>query len=141
MFIPELADLYRRQRPSLRASAIILWSARDVGFRFTDVLAAFDRPGALLERFRAAARALIARGAQAIIPGEAPLNVLLARSGRDGGRWRSGDRQPWSLGSRRRGRGGCAALRRFAPVAQGYFGALADRSRRDEILSFYGLKQ
>ena len=55
--------------------------AHDVGFTFQDVLKAFDSPAELLERFKASARALIKRGADVIIPGEAPLCVLLANNG------------------------------------------------------------
>lgn len=53
----------------------------DVGFRFADVLAAFDKPGPLIDRFREAARKSIAAGTEVIIPGEAPLCVLLASQG------------------------------------------------------------
>ncbi|MFC4275383.1 aspartate/glutamate racemase family protein [Achromobacter aloeverae] len=52
-----------------------------VGFTFNDVLKGFGDPTELIERFQAAARKLIARGADVIIPGEAPLNVLLAQNG------------------------------------------------------------
>ncbi len=52
-----------------------------VGFTFNDVLAAFDRPGPIIDRFRASARRLIGAGADVIIPGEIPLNVLLASEG------------------------------------------------------------
>ena len=52
-----------------------------VGFRFEDVLASFDQPSQIVDRFNIAARALIARGADVIIPGEAPLNVLMQRAG------------------------------------------------------------
>jgi Asp/Glu/hydantoin racemase len=54
---------------------------RDVGFRFKDVLAAYDDPTDLFRRFETAARDLIAHGADVIIPGEAPLCVLLAAHG------------------------------------------------------------
>lgn len=52
-----------------------------VGFRFNDVLEAFDKPGPIIDRFRTAARRLIEAGADVIIPGEIPLNVLLASEG------------------------------------------------------------
>lgn len=55
--------------------------ARHVGFRFKDVLAAYEDPTELIGRFEVAARALIAEGADVIIPGEAPLCVLLASHG------------------------------------------------------------
>jgi Asp/Glu/hydantoin racemase len=54
---------------------------RPVGFGFRDVLAAFDRPGPIIDRFRIAARQMIADGADVIIPGEIPLNMLLAAEG------------------------------------------------------------
>jgi Asp/Glu/hydantoin racemase len=52
-----------------------------VGFAFNDVLKGFSDPTELIDRFKAAARKLIAQGADVIIPGEAPLNVLLAQNG------------------------------------------------------------
>ncbi|MBN8478063.1 MAG: racemase [Burkholderiales bacterium] len=54
---------------------------RGVGFRFQDTLRAFDAPGPLIDRFRESARLLIQAGADVIIPGEVPLNVLLASEG------------------------------------------------------------
>lgn len=137
VFIPELAELYRDnvRRHGLGCRLI---DACDVGFRFTDVLAGFDAPGPLIDRFRSAARGLIARGAEAIVPGEAPLNVLLAMNGVhdvDGvpvidslGAWvRAAEA---AVDERRAGHGA---------VGTGYFGAIPDPVRRDEILGFYGL--
>ncbi|MDO8280357.1 MAG: aspartate/glutamate racemase family protein [Burkholderiaceae bacterium] len=80
VFIAELADLIaenaRRYGLSDRLAGV-----SDVGFRFDDVLKGFSEPAPLIERFRTAARAQIARGAEVIIPGEAPLCVLLASQG------------------------------------------------------------
>ena len=53
----------------------------DVGFRFADVLNGFAEPQPLIERFKAGARVQIKRGAEVVIPGEAPLCVLLATHG------------------------------------------------------------
>lgn len=137
VFIPELAELYAANvgRYGLGEGFV---GADDVGFRFADVLAAFDEPAPLLARFRAAARKLIARGAEAIVPGEAPLNVLLRRAEVtevdgvplvDGlGAWVRTAEQ--AVDSRRAGE---------RPHSSGYFGAPVDRVRRDEILAFYGL--
>jgi hypothetical protein len=85
------------------------------------VLQAFDQPAPLLEKFRESARALIRDGADVIIPGEAPLCVLLARNGVNRvdevpvldalgatSRWLS----PWST---------CAAASGIAPARRGYF--------------------
>jgi len=52
-----------------------------VGFTFQDVLPAFRDPAPLLERFRERARELIRKGADVIVPGEMPLNILLAANG------------------------------------------------------------
>ena len=54
---------------------------RHVGFGFQDVLQGFVDPEPLLDRFRAAARAMIADGVDVIIPGEAPLCTLLSQQG------------------------------------------------------------
>lgn len=54
---------------------------RPVGFGFQEALQGFDNPGLVIEKFRDAARKLIAEGADVIIPGEIPLNVLLASEG------------------------------------------------------------
>ena len=115
--------------------------ARHVGFRFADVLAAFSEPAPLIEQFRTAARALIAAGAEVIIPGEAPLNVLLASQGIcevDGipvvdslAAW---IKQAESLVDMRRASG-------LRPCRKGYFSALPARDRVEEIFEFYGLAE
>jgi allantoin racemase len=53
--------------------------AIEAGFR--DVVAGYATPGPLIDTFRSAARNAIAQGARVIIPGEGPLNVLLAEHG------------------------------------------------------------
>jgi allantoin racemase len=80
VFISELAELIREnvRRYGLGER---LAEVGDVGFRFADVLAGFADPQPLIERFVAAARAQIRNGADVIIPGEAPLCVLLAGNG------------------------------------------------------------
>ncbi len=79
-FISELTDLLRDNARQYGLDGRLV-DVRDVGFRFADVLAGFSSPAPLIERFIVAARALIARGAEVIIPGEAPLCVLLADHG------------------------------------------------------------
>ncbi len=54
---------------------------RQTGLKFDDVVAGFEQPGPVIDRFREAARGLIAAGADVIIPGEIPMNVLLAGEG------------------------------------------------------------
>jgi Asp/Glu/hydantoin racemase len=77
VFISELTDqITENARRYGMAQRLV--GVSDVGFRFTDVLQGFADPASLIERFTQAARAQIARGAEVIIPGEAPLCVLLA---------------------------------------------------------------
>lgn len=45
---------------------------------FEDILGGFEYPAPLIEAFTVAGREAIARGAQVLVPGEGPLNVLLA---------------------------------------------------------------
>jgi len=82
LFIDRMAARYLQQIEDQGLSQYCV-GVEPVGFRFTEVLEAFGKPGAIIDRFRAAARRLIAAGAQAIIPGEIPLNVLLAAEGVD----------------------------------------------------------
>jgi allantoin racemase len=137
VFIPELAELYRDnvRRHGLGCRLV---GARDVGFRFTDVLAGFEQPGPLIDRFRTAARGLIEQGAEAIVPGEAPLNVLLAMNGVT-----AVDGVPVidSLGAWVHAAEAAVDARRAGldEAATGYFGAIPDPVRRDELLDFYGL--
>lgn len=80
MFISEMTDLIAANAARYGLAERLV-SVVDVGFRFGDVLAAFGEPSALIERFRVAARRQIAAGAEVIIPGEAPLCVLLSKHG------------------------------------------------------------
>jgi allantoin racemase len=113
--------------------------AHDVGFTFNDVLAAYERPDELLDKFRASARTLIERGAEAIIPGEAPLCVLLARHGLT-----EVDGVPIvdALAATIKIAELSVDLRRstgFMPRKGGYFTAKPPRERVVELLEFYGI--
>jgi Asp/Glu/hydantoin racemase len=115
--------------------------AEPVGFTFNDVLKAYGEGGAgeLLERFRESARRLIARGADVIIPGEAPMNILLARSGLnevDGvpvldslAVWVKQAEMMHDL----------RTLCGTKPSRKGYYHKLPDAQRVQEVLAFYGL--
>jgi Asp/Glu/hydantoin racemase len=80
LFIDRMAARYLEQIEGLGLSRQCV-DVAPVGFGFNDVLAAFDKPAEIIDRFRTAARRMIAKGAEAIIPGEIPLNVLLASEG------------------------------------------------------------
>lgn len=116
--------------------------AHGVSFGFNDVLAAYAGDTAsLIERFRADARALIARGADVIIPGEAPLCLLLAKAGVN-----EVDGVPVvdSLAATIKTAEMMAGLREatgVSPSRRGYFQARPPRARVKELLTFYGLDQ
>ena len=80
VFIERMVPLFEEQ---IAGYGLATRSAgvRPVGFTFQDVLPAFRDPQPLLARFASAARALVAAGADVIVPGEMPLNVLLAVNG------------------------------------------------------------
>lgn len=80
LFITEMAERIAMNVARLGLSERF-HGAHGVGFTFHDVLRGFAEPAPLIERFRVTARALIARGADVLIPGEVPLGVLLAREG------------------------------------------------------------
>lgn len=82
LFIDRMAARYLQQIEEHGLSRLCV-GVEPVGFRFNDVLGAFGQPGEIIDRFRTAARRLIAAGAEALIPGEIPLNVLLAAEGVD----------------------------------------------------------
>jgi Asp/Glu/hydantoin racemase len=138
VFIDELAEQVT-ENAARHGLAGRLTEVRHVGFRFADVLAGFTDPAELIERFRSAARGLIAKGAEVIIPGEAPLNVLLATHGInevDGvpvldslGAW---VKQAESMVDLRRANGTRTCNR-------GYFSAQPEPERVREIFDFYGL--
>jgi Asp/Glu/hydantoin racemase len=112
-----------------------------VGFTFNDVLQAYDQPGPLLDRFREAARGLIRQGADVIIPGEAPLNLLLARNGIN-----RVDDVPVidSLAATIKMAETMVDLRRatgVSPSRNGYFTAQPPRSRVKELLDLYGISR
>jgi allantoin racemase len=140
VFIDELADLVADNvaRHGLRERFA---AVRHVGFRFDDVLKAFEEPGPLIEQFREAARGLIALGAEVIIPGEAPLNVLLARNGIS-----EVDGVPVldSLAAWIKHAESLVDMRRLCGTRScrnGYFSAHPPRERVDEIFAFYGLTE
>jgi allantoin racemase len=138
VFINELAEQIT-ENAARHGLAGRLTGVRHVGFQFADVLAAFTDPTALIERFRSAARELIAQGAEVIIPGEAPLNVLLATHGInevDGvpvldslGAW---VKQAEAMVDLRRANGTSTCNR-------GYFSAQPAPDRVREVFEFYGL--
>jgi allantoin racemase len=137
VFISELTDLIAANARRYGLSERLV-GVHDVGFRFADVLEAFADPGALIERFRVAARKQIAAGAEVIIPGEAPLCVLLSRHG-----VASVDGVPIldSLSCWIKHAEMLVDLSRQSGVVRcqrGYFNEMPPRERVLELLRFYG---
>jgi Asp/Glu/hydantoin racemase len=115
--------------------------AMSVGFTFNDVLKGFSDPTELIEKFKTAARKIIATGADVIIPGEAPLNVLLARNGVV-----QVDGVPVmdSLGTWVKHAEMMGELRRLCgtkPSRKGFYHKLPEMARIKEAFAFYGLDQ
>jgi len=138
VFIEELGELVREnaRRYGLGEK---LAAIRHAGVSFGEIAAAFVDPGLVIERLQTAARRLIADGAEAIIPGEAPLCALLARNGVS-----AVDDVPIvdALGATVKMAESMVDLRRITglrPCRRGYFGAQPPRKRLDELVDFYGL--
>jgi Asp/Glu/hydantoin racemase len=139
LFITGMAATIERNVDRMGLSSRFV-GAHDVGFGFNDVLAAYaGDPAPLLERFRVSARTLIARGADVIIPGEAPLCLLLSRNGLT-----EVDGVPVldALAATVKTAEMMVGLRRttgVAPCRRGYFQAKPPRERVRELLRFYGI--
>ncbi len=138
MFIERMADLIgdNVQRMGL---ANRFAGAHYVGFGFNDVLKAFEDPAELLEKFHTSARALIKAGADVIIPGEAPLCVLLAKNGIS-----RIDDVPIldALGATVKMAESLVDLRRNCgvyPARTGYFSDQPPRERVKELIELYGI--
>jgi len=138
VFIDRMAERYLEQIAGLGLAEHCVGVA-PVGFTFHDVLDAFDKPGPVIDRFRAAARRMISAGAAGIIPGEIPLNVLLASEGLG-----EVDGVPLidSLGATLRQAEAMVDLRAAAgpePRADGWSTSAPPRERVKQVLDFYGL--
>ena len=138
VFIDRMIPLFREQIATHGLTTRCA-GVEPVGFTFQDVLPAFRDPGPLIERFEASARALIAKGADVIVPGEMPLNILLAANG-----IARVDDVPIvdGLAVTMKMAEMLVDLRRSVGLAQsrhGFNGAAPPPGRVNEVLSFYGL--
>jgi allantoin racemase len=138
VFIDRMATRYLEQIRELGLAERCV-GVVPVGFRFTDVLAAFHNPGPLIDRFRKAAQGLIDQGAEVIVPGEIPLNLLLAAHGVE----RVGSAQLIdSLGLTLK-MTEAAVLDKMANKSSGtkdgWLHAKPSRERVQQVLGFYGL--
>lgn len=138
VFIEELAELVR-ENAHRYGFAQRLSGVRPVEVDFAAITEAFNDPTRVIEKLTYASRALIREGAEAIIPGEAPLCVLLAQNGIS-----SIDGVPIvdALGATIKMAETMVDLRRTAGMhvcRRGYFGATLPRPRLEELIEFYGL--
>lgn len=112
---------------------------RPSGVTFQQVLAGYTTPGPVIERFQETAREMIRAGADVIIPGEMPLNVLLAINGVnkvDGVPILDGLAVTMKMAE------AFADLRKtigFSQSRHGFYGERPKTERVDEVLAFYGL--
>ncbi|MBU1361377.1 MAG: aspartate/glutamate racemase family protein [Gammaproteobacteria bacterium] len=137
VFISELTDLIADNAVKYGLGGRFA-GVTDVGFRFNDVLEGFSSPGPLIDRFREAARKRIAEGAEVLIPGEAPLCVLLASQ-----KISSVDGVPVldSLSCWVKHAEMLVDLKRQSGVERcqrGYWNEPPARERVDELMAFYG---
>lgn len=138
LFIKEMSPIVDRNLESygLRDRYV---GAYDVGFGFSDVLAAYDSADALIDKFHVASRKLIQMGCDVIIPGEAPLCLLLAKNGIS-----RIDEAPVvdSLAATVKMAEMMADLRMTSGLRharRGYFSDQPPRKRVKELLDFYGI--
>ena len=139
LFIRGMAGTVERNVDRMGLSSRFV-GAQEVSFTFNDVLAAYAGDAAeLVERFRADARLLIARGADVIIPGEAPLCLLLSKAG-----IADVDGVPVldAVTATIKAAEMMVGMRRITgakPSRRGYFQAQPPRARVKELLRFYGI--
>ncbi len=112
---------------------------RPSGVTFQQVLAGYTTPGPVIERFQETAREMIRAGADVIIPGEMPLNVLLAING-----VKMVDGMPIldGLAVTMKMAEAFADLRKtigFSQSRHGFYGERPKGERLDQVLAFYGL--
>ena len=131
---PQLRRNFRNYRLDQLVGPIV-----QVEAGFTDVMAAYADPLALIDAFTLAARRAIAAGANVIVPGEGPLNVFLA----DQGVSRVDDVPVLdSLGTCVRAAEVRAAQHRSSglrPSRSGFYGAQPPRPLVDAARAFYGV--
>lgn len=111
---------------------------RHLGLQFDDVNRGYDDPAPVIAAFTRVVRELIAEGVDAVIPGEAPLGLLLQRNGVHrvdevpviDGLATTVKTAEMLVGLQR-----CSHMR---VTRQGYFYARPSEARISELLKFYG---
>lgn len=138
VFIAPMAQLYSEQIENYGLASRFA-GIKPVGFTFHDVLNNWTDPGQVIERFEQSANELIAAGADVIIPGEMPLNILLASNGIThikGVQILDGLAVTIKLAE------SLVELKRSVGLSHshnGWLGAKPSRERVNQVLDFYGL--
>ncbi len=139
LFIDRMVPLYKEQIRNYGLDARCA-AVRASGIGFKDVLAGYSDPKAVIAKFQTAARAMIKDdGADVLIPGEVPMSMLLAKNGIT----RVDDVPVMDTLA-------CALklsemrvdLARTTGIKHsrhGFFNAVPNRARADEVAAFYGL--
>jgi Asp/Glu/hydantoin racemase len=139
LFIDRMAPLYQEQM-RLYGLADRCAGIRPSGLGFADVLAGFTDPAAVLPRLQDAVRRVVQEtGADVVIPGEVPMNLLLASNGVT-----RVDEVPLidSLACTMKMAELMADLRRATGIAhsrQGWFNAKPNQERVAQVARFYGV--
>ena len=138
IFIDRMVPLYYEQMEVYGVRSRCA-GVRPVGFTFNEVLKAWNDPTELIGRFEKSAAQLIDQGADVLIPGEMPLNVLLATNAVrrvQGVPIMDGLAVTLKMAEMQ------ASLRQSIGLSQsrrGWMNEQPDRKRTDEVLAFYGL--
>jgi Asp/Glu/hydantoin racemase len=112
------------------------------GFGFRDVLAGYQEPGPLIERFQAAVRKMVAdQGVDVIIAGSVPLTLLLAMNGVsrvDGVPIIDGLATTIKMAEMM---SDLRSLTGLTVSRQGWFNAAPSPERLQQVMKFYGLEK
>ncbi|MEZ5856252.1 MAG: aspartate/glutamate racemase family protein [Hyphomicrobiaceae bacterium] len=140
MFIDRMVPLYQEQIAAYGLASRCAVVRKAEGITFQDVLSGYTNPAPAIEKFEAAARAMIRHdGADVIVPGEVPLSLLLARNGVS-----RVDGVPImdTLACCLKMAEMMIDFKRTTGIWQsreGFFNAPKSKARMDEVWSFYGL--
>jgi Asp/Glu/hydantoin racemase len=139
LFIDRMASLYHEQM-RMYGLAERCAGVRASGLAFADILGGFADPEPVLTRLQEAVRRIVREtGADVVIPGEVPMNLLLAINGVN-----RVDDVPLidSLACTMKMAELMVDLRRATGIAhsrQGWFNATPSPERVDQVASFYGV--
>lgn len=138
-FIPDMIPYYEENIRKY-GLASLGGPVRHLGLYFDDVNRGFADPAPVVEQFRRVVREMVKEGIDTVIPGEAPLGLLMQRAG-----VHRVDEVPVIDGTATTVKAAemLVGLRRCSHMQvtrQGYFYARPSQARIDELMHFYGRK-